>query len=70
MADELNHRGPADRARINTHEAWEVDYWCNRFHIDPAQLKDAVREVGSTAEAVESYVVRYLRRNAPTTKRG
>ncbi|MDB5805361.1 MAG: hypothetical protein JWN73_2683 [Betaproteobacteria bacterium] len=65
MEDDLEVRGPIDRARINPHEAWEVDYWCHKFHIDSIQLKDALREVGNSAEAVEAYVARYIRRDVP-----
>lgn len=31
MADDLNKRGPADRARINVNEAWEVEWWCKQL---------------------------------------
>ncbi len=46
MADNLTNRGPADRARINVHESWELDYWCKEFGVTPEQLKAAVKAVG------------------------
>lgn len=31
MVDDLTNRGPADRARVNVNEEWEVRYWCKEF---------------------------------------
>ena len=36
----------------------DVDYWCQIFHVSPAQLREAVHHAGH--QAVE--VSRYLRR--------
>ena len=46
MADNLSNRGPADRARINVHESWELAYWCKELGVTEEQLKAAVRAVG------------------------
>ncbi|WP_081730194.1 MULTISPECIES: DUF3606 domain-containing protein [unclassified Pseudomonas] len=46
MGDDLRNRGPQDRARVNTSEAWEVKYWCNEFGVTEEQLKAAVKAVG------------------------
>jgi hypothetical protein len=58
MTDNLKDRGPADRSRVNTGEAWEVTYWSKRFGCTPEQLKAAVVAVGSSAEKVEAYLKR------------
>ena len=54
MADDKTNRGPQDRSRINLSEDYEVRYWTDKFGVSKSQLEDAVREVGSSAEAVET----------------
>lgn len=53
MADDKNNRGPQDRSRINLSEDYEVRYWTDKFGVSKAQLEEAVRAAGSSAEAVE-----------------
>ncbi|KQY35507.1 hypothetical protein ASD38_02825 [Caulobacter sp. Root487D2Y] len=53
MADNLQDRGPQDRARVNVNEPHEVSYWTRKFGVTPDQLRDAVTEVGVSADAVE-----------------
>ena len=55
MSDDLNNRGAQDRARVSTSENWEVDYWTNKFNCSEEELKEAVAQVGNSAEAVEEY---------------
>ena len=50
--DDLRKRGPQDRARVNVHERWEVDYWCERFGVTPARLRAAVKKAGPMAKDV------------------
>lgn len=50
--DNLKKRGPQDRARVNVNESWEVDYWCDRFGVTPARLRQAVKKVGPMAKDV------------------
>jgi hypothetical protein len=50
--DDRRKRGPQDRARINVHESWEVDYWCKRLGVTPAQLRQAVKKAGPMAKDV------------------
>jgi hypothetical protein len=52
MSDDLTNRGPADRARINVHEPWEVSYWCKEFGCTEQHLRDAVAAVGVMAAKV------------------
>ncbi|MGO4407939.1 DUF3606 domain-containing protein [Bosea sp. RAF48] len=54
MADDKTNRGPQDRSRINLSEDYEVRYWTDKFGVSKAQLEDAVREVGASADAVET----------------
>jgi len=46
MSDDLSNRGPADRARVNVHEAHELRYWTKHFNCTADQLKAAVAKVG------------------------
>jgi len=49
MADDKNNRGPADRARVNIHEAYEVEYWSKEFGVTPAKLRELVGKHGVMA---------------------
>ena len=55
-ADNLSNRGPADRARVNVHEAWELEYWTKKFGCTKSQLQAAVKAVGVMAKDVEAYL--------------
>lgn len=56
MSDDKNNRGPQDRSRINTSEDYELDYWTAKFGVSRDELRNAVDQVGSSAEAVEEYL--------------
>ncbi len=43
MADDKAERGPADAARINVNEAYEVRYWTRNFGV---MAKDVRRYLG------------------------
>jgi len=53
MNDDLKQKGSQDRSRINTNEDYEVRYWSKKFGVSADQLKEAVKKVGNSAEAVE-----------------
>lgn len=38
MADNASNRGPADRARINVNEDYEVAYWTKELGISSAPI--------------------------------
>jgi len=54
MPDDRTNRGPQDRSRINLNEDYEVRYWTDKLGVSKAQLEEAVRDVGPSADAVES----------------
>lgn len=56
MADDLNNRGPQDRARIAVGESHELRYWTLALGVTEDQLKEAVRAVGNGADAVRTYL--------------
>jgi hypothetical protein len=52
MPDNMNARGPQDRARISLQEEHEVEYWTKKFGISRAELEEAVKRAGASAQAV------------------
>ena len=56
MPDDLSQRGPADRARINVNELWEVKWWCIHFRCTEAELRAAVKAVGVMAADVRKHL--------------
>lgn len=49
MADDKTNRGPADRARININENYEVEYWSKDLGISPDRLRELVAKHGVMA---------------------
>ncbi|MDW5266965.1 MULTISPECIES: DUF3606 domain-containing protein [Acidobacteriaceae] len=49
MADDNSNRGPADRARINIHEAYEDEYWSKELWVTPERLRELVGKHGVMA---------------------
>lgn len=56
MADDKTKRDYRDRSRINTSEAYEVEYWKKKFNVSGQQLAGAVRAVGSSVKKVSEYL--------------
>jgi len=56
MADNKNKIGNPDRSRISLSEDYEVQDWSKKFGVSPAELKKAVKQVGSNAKDVEAYL--------------
>jgi hypothetical protein len=56
MADNLQDRGPQDRARVNVNEPHEVRYWTEKFGVSEEDLIQAVTVVGVSAAEVERYL--------------
>jgi hypothetical protein len=56
MSDDKTNRGAADRNRINIHEEYEVRDWSKRLGISPEELKKAVQQVGTSADAVRKHL--------------
>jgi len=52
MADDKSNRGPADRARININEDYEVAYWTKELGISSDRLKELVVKHGVMAADV------------------
>jgi hypothetical protein len=56
MADDMNNRGPQDRARISLGEEHEVRYWTQALGVTREQLAAAVQAVGSSADRVRAHL--------------
>jgi hypothetical protein len=56
MADDRTKRAPQDASRINVNEPYEVRWWTAKFGVTEAQLRAAVKAVGTGAKAVEAHL--------------
>lgn len=56
MSDDLTNRGPQDRARINVNEDHELRYWTKELGVSEQRLKEAVKAVGVSVEAVREHL--------------
>ena len=56
MADDKSNSGAADRARINVNEDYELRDWSQRLGVTPEKLREAVKAVGTSAEAVREHL--------------
>jgi hypothetical protein len=45
-----------DFRRVNIHEEHELNYWTKEFGVSEKELRQAVMEVGTSAEAVKKYL--------------
>ena len=54
--DDKSNRGPADRIRVNVHEAYEVQYWTKALGCTAEELKAAVKAVGVMVEDVRKHL--------------
>jgi hypothetical protein len=58
MSDDMNNRGPQDRARISLGEEHEVRYWTNALGVSKEQLAAAVQAVGNSADKVRAHLAK------------
>jgi CRISPR/Cas system-associated endonuclease Cas3-HD len=58
MPDDLNNPSPPDTSRINLDQRYEVLYWTKHLDITEAELREAVRAVGISSDAVINWLQR------------
>lgn len=58
MPDNLQLKRPQDASKISLAETWEVEYWTRALGVSETQLREAVRVVGHSADAVRRYLHR------------
>jgi len=56
MADDKGNTGSPDRDRINVNEDYELNDWSKSLGVTKEQLRDAVAQVGPSAEAVRRHL--------------
>jgi hypothetical protein len=56
MSDDKTNKGAADRSRIDVNEDYELHDWSKRLGVSPEELKKAVQQVGTSAEAVRKHL--------------
>ena len=54
--DDTSKTGGPDRKRINVQEEYEVRDWAKSFGVAPDEIKQAVKSVGDSADAVRDYL--------------
>ena len=59
MSDDKLNRGPADRARINVNEDYEVVYWTKELAISADRLRDLVAKHGVMAADIRKALGRH-----------
>jgi hypothetical protein len=58
MADDKTKKGPADSSRINLNEDYEVAYWTEALGVSEEKLQEAVKEAGTSANAVREHLAK------------
>lgn len=58
MADDKTNRGPADRARVNVNEDYELRYWMKELGCTEAQLRAAVKTAGVMVKDVRAHLAK------------
>jgi hypothetical protein len=56
MPDHRENLIVPDFRRVNIHEEHELNYWTKEFGVCEKELRLAVMEVGTSAEAVKKYL--------------
>jgi len=58
MADNRIENGSADGSKINLNEEYDIDFWTHALEITETELRQAVKEVGVSADDVRDYFTR------------
>ncbi len=56
MSDNPSKKVPQDANRVNVNQAHEVKYWRAKFGCTEAELRAAVKAVGTSVAAVRKYL--------------
>jgi len=58
MTDSSQNRGEPDRSRINVNQEHEVRYGTKALGVSEERLREAVQEVGISADEVREFLAR------------
>ncbi len=56
MPDDKTKTRPQDAKRINVNEDYELQEWSKKFGVSAEKLRAAVKQVGTSADAVEKHL--------------
>ncbi|MBP2032737.1 hypothetical protein J2Z42_001411 [Clostridium algifaecis] len=56
MSDDKTKKKPLDSSRINIHEPYEVNYWCDTLGCTKQELINAVNQVGTSVTKVKNHL--------------
>jgi hypothetical protein len=56
MADDVSKSGPADKARIDIKQDWELRYWVKELSASTDEIRNAVHAVGPLTVKVREYL--------------
>ena len=56
MTDDTHRPGPPDSRRINVNQEYELRYWTSELNVSAERLREAVKAVGVSVEAVRKYL--------------
>ncbi|WP_201835236.1 DUF3606 domain-containing protein [Microvirga zambiensis] len=48
----MSRRHPQDSRRINRYEAWDLQYWSDRWNVPRHKLVETIRRVGDQVDDV------------------
>lgn len=55
MADDPTKRSAQDRAQVNVHEPYEVEYLAKKLGVMPEEVRTAEGKVGKSRAKIEEY---------------
>jgi hypothetical protein len=58
MDHDLRNKYPQDASRIDVEKREEVRWWCDKLGCNEMRLKNAVRAVGPSPDAVKKYITK------------
>ncbi|MEO7215037.1 DUF3606 domain-containing protein [Mucilaginibacter sp.] len=54
--DNKQQVGAPDRNLINVNEDYELQYWSEKFGVSRDELREAVKQAGTSVEKVKAYL--------------
>ncbi len=57
VSEDLTGRGMRELTRIDLDEQWEVRYWAVKLNVTEDRLREAVKAVGASVQAVREYLL-------------
>jgi len=56
MTDDLSKKAPQDKSKVNVDESREMKWWTKALNTTEEKLKDAVKTVGTSVEAIRNHL--------------